>query len=559
MRTLDQAIVYARSRAPLEKLSVLHLSHVGLTELFGLEKCLELQILYATHNKLSTLTGLDTLLFLWQCDFSYNILSDLTPLLSFSMLGYLALGHNISLTYTDISTLRDIHIIELELNDNPFLCHSNSNSDVEEYRKMVITLLPHVWILDGHFVSSGERTDAYASCHEIASSYPPKGCRFGSTSGTWNNPTGWGHSSLHAKWKTIIEELPTRGDVIDGYRLRHLALDYHPNFCGLHNDNLPTSKPKNASPHVSFFRKAELHLHQVSLLSFRTRLDVCILLHAAEEYSIPRDILTEALTIHLAGTEGNYTSWIADWTRLSEYALTTFLFHFRQLAMEAQQSELVQNRPNSNDMILWNSMDTVYKTLLKKNKKISVDKSSSRRALHATILLSKSPSFPNMLNRNMNEKMRKVFMQLQPLLKASKMTDQDLFYDTLQNDAEEEEMDGNVRYQKRVWYARKDVVEKQAKGAASQLPWNVSDLPREYLRPWVGEVATRSTDDVVSQAGEKQHPALHIAPLIRNVPQKLKPSKNPVSSSTHGRHTRPTRDHDKKKGRAICSCCQAYL
>jgi Leucine-rich repeat (LRR) protein len=156
MRAPEAALVRARAKAPLPELLVLHLSSADIECVKHLELCKSLQSLYADSNSIKDLEGVVALRKLWRIDLNANLLRNLHTLASFRALGFLHLERN-RLRFDNLVCLRDQHILELRLLGNEALLEGNT---IEEYRTKVVALLPNVWILDGHFITTAERQHA---------------------------------------------------------------------------------------------------------------------------------------------------------------------------------------------------------------------------------------------------------------------------------------------------------------------------------------------------------------------------------------------------------------
>ncbi|KAJ0390704.1 hypothetical protein ATCC90586_010595 [Pythium insidiosum] len=159
MKGPDAALVRGRAKVAPADAQVLHLESAGLHCLRGLEACGRLRSLYASDNPLRTIDGVSALTGLWRIDLSQSPLRDLSPLATFAALGFVHI-ENGQVSFSDLRCLREAHILELRVAGNNALVRSSGDASPLVYRERVVALLPNVWVLDGHFVSTRERTRA---------------------------------------------------------------------------------------------------------------------------------------------------------------------------------------------------------------------------------------------------------------------------------------------------------------------------------------------------------------------------------------------------------------
>ncbi|KAA6401011.1 MAG: hypothetical protein EZS28_003462 [Streblomastix strix] len=144
-----------QSQAFIMATTVLNLENSGLTsvQLHQMEDIKNVETLFLNNNLLEDVNFLDSGIFkqLWSIDLSINKLSSLEGLIRYQSIGYLNLQHN-HLTWSEILKLRHVNILNIQLSGNPDLGN--------DYRLIVIYLMPYIWCIDGWFVSQYERMRA---------------------------------------------------------------------------------------------------------------------------------------------------------------------------------------------------------------------------------------------------------------------------------------------------------------------------------------------------------------------------------------------------------------
>lgn len=154
------------SDTPLHVTKHLDLSDKGIVAIEGLHHCPLLESLILRCNYIDMLCNLDCCRNLWQLDLTGNKVKSLLGIDQFPSLGALLLSYN-ELSWRELHRLHRMHILRLTLVGNPQLdCDPN-------YRQHVISMLPHVWMLDGLLITAGERSKVMKFFHNSKNSTRP--------------------------------------------------------------------------------------------------------------------------------------------------------------------------------------------------------------------------------------------------------------------------------------------------------------------------------------------------------------------------------------------------
>ncbi|CAK4495735.1 unnamed protein product [Aphanomyces euteiches] len=462
MRSPDEALLRSRSKAPLDQVDVLYLTNCALDVVANLDACTQLHSLYLQHNRLVDLTGLPSLRHLWHVDLSYNKkLHDLSPLTAFPALGYLSLEH-CDCTFDDLATLRDIHIVQLQLGGNAPLQVDGQ----QVYRLKVAALLPNLWTLDGLYITGDHRLLALDQYGELGLMETPD--RFGAVSTTWHSSSATNPHGQHLA--TIVSHQPTHRLARETYRLKALLHFYD---IAVHqvNAGISFAPPKTmatAWPVVP--TKSLVHLAP------RARLNLAILVAARLDFpSIPSFLLLDALTINLLGHVD--ATDIRAIIEAPSFVSTALLF------LLGQQSHEGSLGLPENDRKLWASLPVVLSNFIPPPAPDD-EFLFSRRCCYAVILLSRAPSFPAIAKpTDASTVVSAVYKELLPLLEKAKMRVEDLFPDADTG----------------AWISSQRKMGGLLGGTPSQLPWNKhSQDNRTYDRPWASDSPSKAAGSAES-------------------------------------------------------------
>ncbi|TYZ64474.1 hypothetical protein PybrP1_001734 [[Pythium] brassicae (nom. inval.)] len=390
MRTPDATLIRARARAPLRDLQALHLSSAGIECIRHLETNVRsLRSLYADDNRLKDIEGLLTLRRLWHIDLSGNLLhgvhggaSLLSPLASFTALGFLYLERN-QLEFQDLACLRDVHIMELRVQDgNPALLRNASRGDrgsasAIEGRMKIVALLPNVWVLNGHYIAVTERQQALDEFDGFAQilleelngggdSSSSGACdKFGSTAKLWGGAVhedafGRVHHHQNDNVTRLVERIDTKrvrsAELEDRYRLRTIV-SLHNEECSVHNAHCRFA-PSKLAPNARAM--AQIPLPELLAASRRIRIEVAALLAAHLEFGFARELLVEALVIALLEC-GSVSA--EELGALPPYAMAALLGLLRHRTLE--EDATLEDRSDQVDQLkLWTSMPPLFTTHL---------------------------------------------------------------------------------------------------------------------------------------------------------------------------------------------------
>lgn len=525
MRAPDAALIRARAKAPLRDLQALHLSGAGVECVRHLELCRDaLRSLYADANRLRDLEGLLVLRRLWRVDLNDNALhrglyknqksqptSLLAPLASFAALGFLYLERN-QLHFDDLVCLRDVHIMELRLQGNPALLQESGSNGVVEYRRKIVALLPNVWILDGHYVTSAEREraiDEHDAFVQYLLTYGRDNgtggvCgKFGSTAELWGGVVSESDSGgrLHEQNENatkLIEHIHTQrvysAELTDRHRL-HTIVALHNEECAVHNRHCKFA-PSKFSPNARAM--STIPLQELLALPRQIRLEVAVTLAAYLEFGFAKALLIEAVTIQLLGCEDLPADAAEELASLPPNALTAILCIMRHHSLE----EITQRTDSELELerMLWTSMPPLFTTLLGFDKDARhsperTEQSFAMRCHFVVGLLSRAASFPDDMLEYRSDRRSgkdasgsKCLAELLSLVQISKMMSN--------NSSSRIDDNGNEDYTARSggippvfimgpWISGSGgAAAVQEEKKTSRLPWK-SKLPsRDYPRPW---------------------------------------------------------------------------
>ncbi|RHY38179.1 hypothetical protein DYB25_000757 [Aphanomyces astaci] len=494
MKLPDEALLRGRSKAPLDDVEVLYLSGCALDGLANLDACVRLHSLHVAHNRLVDITGLRSLRTLWHINLSYNPrLHDLSPLADFPALGFLSLEHG-TFTFDDVAVLRDMHIADLRLRGNPALMlvvGQDADKDVSTYRLKTVALLPNVWALDGHYITTDHRLVALDTFGEFEyATTQGRTDRYGSTAMTWqlllppSNPLA--DHLVH-----LVNHEPTSHRILrESYRLKALLHMY--NHLSTHANAHLYLAPKSSAAAGGSKPWPVVPADDILRMPPRARLNLAILLAATLDFpSLPPFLLLEATTINLVGhlDPANIRA-ILD---APPYVATALLFCLGEQGLKDNLSL------PENDRKLWSSLPVVLSTFVDAKSidfmdPITDDQTQlfTRRCCYAVILLSRAPSFPTHGVDTSSSVASAVATALQPLLDKAKMRVQDLFPDAAGG------MSAWIGSQKRLDGIRS--------GHPGQLPWNKPSNDRtngsiKYPRPWATPAIAANHDSNEDEPG----------------------------------------------------------
>ncbi|EEY68742.1 uncharacterized protein PITG_19118 [Phytophthora infestans T30-4] len=345
MRPPEAALIRARAKAPLPDLLVLHLSNSDIECIKHLELCEKLQSLYADCNHIKDLEGIIELKKLWRIDLNGNLLKNIHALTSFRALGFLYLERN-RICFKDLVCLREQHLLELRLAGNDGLLKGNT---IEEYRKKVVALLPNVWILDTHFVSTHERQRSIEEFDDFVLNLfdlPHRSSslvdlKFGSATDVWVAKEDTAELTPSARLIDIAHRRANSTELLDLRRLNAIV-SFHNAECALHNSHCHFSPSKHA-PNSRWMPK--IWLDEVLALSRRTRIEVIALLAAFIQFRFPKILLSEALAIKHLDSPQFSSEAIRDIINLPPYALVALIAIARQNPDFKDESELLRAIP----------------------------------------------------------------------------------------------------------------------------------------------------------------------------------------------------------------------
>jgi hypothetical protein len=506
MRELELKLLASAAKGELPQVETINLSCKGVEKLAHFELCEKLVSVYLRGNMLKDVDNLQTCRELWKVDISGNHIASLDGVASFKALGYLDLRDN-QLTWDEVKKLGQMHILQLYLTGNKKLREGLSP---EDYRQRVIKCIPGLWILDGEYICREE-------LEQVASAYPEtegEAAQRNFGAGGWESPAANGEAC--GRFLLTLAEQPARGRLYDRFRLKHVA-QHHTLECWRHNEHVRWEQQgsvnngagtehnggkSNASGTLQSL--PHLHTEQLLKLSAVQQADLATCLSATLEFEIPLRIVEEALSILLAPELD--PDMIKALASLPPYGRTVNIFFLQQLEESARDSgDVSMSRLDS--MIvkeIWESMPPVSACFASMP---GIDDSQpaeqaklSSRARRATIVLSRSPSFPPLLASSAQASLLnvKMYQKLYPLLQAAGMTSEDLL-------TEEEQSAGAG-----AWTSGMTGINKNLKGSANRLPWNTKKVERPYRRFW-SEKPAHDIGQVMSKSPPRHYPAGRIS------------------------------------------------
>ena len=512
VKVLTEELLYAHCKVPLPDVQVVDIRRLALDRLASLERCRSLRTLIAAGNSIKEVTAdiVGECRELWKLDLRDNMVTDLGGLVLFPALGHLYLSGN-RITYEELSTLGGVHVMELRLENNRGLTTTEGGSDPAQYRRNVLFLMPHVWVLDGVFVTAEERAAVAAYFSDGSSDRSPDddtadgdGDGGGGGGGGGGEPGPGAGSPLRELAKRRVEETkqrwvgphvagklavvlrkaetdaPARPRLSDAYRLKHLTHLYSLD-AALQNDYyrrmthfLPGGLPSLVL--------GELHLVALAALPHRVRLDLTVTIAATLGYAVRPAIVEDAMTVLLAGVVGGDVpaSRIAkDLSILPHFAVTVAVYFLGELC--GGELEEREKRGEGGDRgvharrlerILCDSLPRVGRGgHVGAAANYSEDHERAGNApmmlRHAVHVLSRSPAFPglNLLQHpsSLAPAAKAVYEEVRPLLDAAG-------YGSLALDDTGDAANASVR---------------------QRMPWKNPnfDPQRGYRRPWAGEAA----------------------------------------------------------------------
>ena len=152
-RTTNQSRIRAACKMELKDVELLDLHNREFDSMSGLEECINMHTLFLSYNKINQLTSIADCP-LWRLDATHNGLTSISEMARFAAFGFLDLSFN-NLSIEEIKELREVKIFSLTLRHNPDI------DKIPFRRKLLVNLLPKVWILDGVFVTSKEAREAH--------------------------------------------------------------------------------------------------------------------------------------------------------------------------------------------------------------------------------------------------------------------------------------------------------------------------------------------------------------------------------------------------------------
>jgi hypothetical protein len=389
-------------------------------------------------------------------------LASLAGLETFAALGCLVLTGN-KITWEELRVLRKMHIVELTLEGNAELTKGLSAS---EYRQQVIHLLPHVWVLDGKYISQDERQQASESLSRM-----PIPAEQDAPTSMWEQ---WENSENADSLLMLLAEQPSKPLLVDRFRLKHLAQHYTKE-CWRHNEHVAAQRHLACGKKRPGDMKEMPHLHLERLLKLepKERQDLAVILSISLQFEIPEQIVTESLSILLAGQLDSAV--IQSMATLVPFAKATNVFFLHALAMTELAAKADEVDPVDYgaqvERELWDAMPRVS-TGIAGNED---SKNLQLRARHAVIILSRSPTFPPLMVPQAAQPLpaQKIYAQLLPVLTAAEMTEGDFTTDGDKSSG--------------IWASGTQAVGKVTlRRQPEQLPWNKegASFKRSYSRPW---------------------------------------------------------------------------
>ncbi|GMF31603.1 unnamed protein product [Phytophthora lilii] len=392
--------------------------------------------LYADGNHVKDIEGIVELRKLWKLDLNDNLLKNLHALASFRALGFLYLERN-KIDFEDLVCIRDVHLLEMRLVGNTGLLKGNTTN---EYRKKVVALLPNVWILDGHFITTTEREQAVEDFDQFVSSLlkqPQRSAgvvsKFGSATDVWveseittDNSAEWSRSS---NFIGVAHKSPPPEEPPDMRRL-HAVVLFHNEESTIHNAHNHFA-PSRYAPNARLMPK--VWLDEVLALPRRTRLEFIVLVATFLEFRFPKVLMLEALLIRQLDCPHFPSEAIRDTVDLPPYALVALVAVARHYSIKEEQTKRDELRPEvtspefEDESAILSAIPPLFSTLLSpQNGSIAPQDSSELQATaircrQAIRLLSNVASFPDpeMVAFKGKGNRDSVFRELMPLIRAA--------------------------------------------------------------------------------------------------------------------------------------------
>ena len=247
-------------------------------------------------------------------------------------------------------------------------------STPEQQRYNLIWLLPHLWVLNGRFISHSERLDADAMVDPslramVAKDYqhllePYSG--FLHSSGNYKAPDPKDEvfypGALCSHFLSVLSSQPVTGQARDLYRLNYLA-EFHEREAIRHNASIenqvpladtlvteyqspvgqgshqvPCSALLQAKTGDHFIRIPLLSLDHILRLPPRLRLDLSVLLAATVHGPVPTNVLDETLCILCLNKLPMERA--QDLGQLPPYAVSVIALHVCELARQMKRRDL---------------------------------------------------------------------------------------------------------------------------------------------------------------------------------------------------------------------------
>ncbi|KAK1946937.1 Protein tilB [Phytophthora citrophthora] len=424
------ALIRARAKAPLPDLQVLHLSNAVIECIKHLELCKCLQSLYADNNRIRDVEGVIQLRKLWRIDLNGNLLKDLQALASFRTLGFLYLERN-RICFEDLICLRDQHVLELRLLGNKSLMKGNS---IHEYRKKVVALLPNVWILDGHFISTTERQQAIEEFDPFVANLRQSAIgnrKFGSETDMWMDMERISKETVLTPGTRLIKTTHKTANPQEAPDLTrfHAIVAFHNDESAIHNAYCQFA-PSRHSPNSQLMPK--IWLDEILALPRRTRIEVMVLLAVFLQFRFPKVLLTEALTIRQLDSPQFPSEAIRDTVNLPPYALVALIAITRHVSLETEHSMREELKPETttpefeDESKLLGAIPPLFTTLFSSSDTAKPvgetdPQSTAIRCRQAIKLLSIVASFPDpeIVAIKGKGKREAIFRELAPLFRAA--------------------------------------------------------------------------------------------------------------------------------------------
>ena len=314
------------------------------------------------------------------------------------------------------------------------------------YRPSILRRLPNVWILDGWLADAGERALAAGLEWTPPDAAGGRGFKWGA--GEWSAEAPSYIGELAMRFLSVLKEQPTRADLIDDFRLRHICGAYDED--ALRHNTAAARQIYGQRP----LRLPRVHLKVLKRLDVRVRVDLLVILAAALKFEVPEQVVSEALTVLLAAELG--TDVAEEVTRLPPFDKAAVCFELRgQFTGDVQEGKL---RFGQDLAELVEAVPAIVARSPREATAADGTGAGDPFARHATILLTRSPSCPPLTATQRTPAAQRIYDAMLPLLQAAGFSLKDL---TL------EQGDGGV---------------------------NVKAPRRPYQRPWSRGAGARADD-----------------------------------------------------------------